>query len=235
MSGCTAPVRGHHSAAARADCPVCRYRSGYRSRSYSPAYYPPSVSRYPSSVGGSSSSGAKTVRTSSGRSVSFTAAESSALSRVRTQAQRLAQSAPDRRDLFLCHAWDDRLGAAKELHDHLVALGVTVWFSEVEVTLGTLLLREIDKGLRISRIGMVLVTPSMFKSLNLGGIADKELSALLATDRVIPITHGTTFDELRDVSPLLAARSGLSTEGQSLEDVAAKIADTVRVELSAMG
>lgn len=235
MSGCTAPVRGHHSAAARAKCPVCRYRSGYGSRSYSRPSYPPSVSRYPSSAGGSSSSGGKTVRTSSGRSVSFTAAESSALSRVRTQAQRLAQSAPDRRDLFLCHAWDDRLGAAKELHDHLVALGVTVWFSEVEVTLGALLLREIDKGLRISRIGMVLVTPSMFKSLNLGGIADKELSALLATDRVIPITHGTTFDELRDVSPLLAARSGLSTEGQSLEDVAAKIADTVRVELSATG
>lgn len=233
MSGCTAPVQGHRSASAAANCPACRYRSrSYYRPSYSyPSYTysAPASSRYPSSSGG------RSVRTSSGRSVSFTAAETSALSRVRTQAQRLAQSAPDRRDLFLCHAWDDRLGAAKELHDHLIALGVSVWFSEKDVSLGTSLLREIDKGLRVSRIGMVLVTPSMFKSLNMGGVADKELSALLETDRVIPITHGTTHEELRDVSPLLAARSGLSTKDQSLEDVAAKIADTVRADVPIVG
>jgi hypothetical protein len=39
-------------------------------------------------------------------------------------------------------------------------------------------------------------------------LADKEISALLATDRVIPMVHGVTFEELRDVSPLLAARWG---------------------------
>lgn len=31
-------------------------------------------------------------------------------------------------------------------------------------------------------------------------------------------------------SPLLAARSGLSTDGSSLSEVAAKVADTVRVK-----
>jgi hypothetical protein len=35
----------------------------------------------------------------------------------------------DLRDVFLCHAWDDRGGAAKELHDLLEARGVKVWFS----------------------------------------------------------------------------------------------------------
>lgn len=74
------------------------------------------------------------------------------------------------------------------------------------------------------------MTPALLKSLEAEGIADKELSALLATDRVIPVAHGTTFEALRDVSPLLAARSGLSTEGSSLDDVAAKIPDTVRVK-----
>ncbi|BDO42103.1 hypothetical protein CELD12_15930 [Cellulomonas sp. NTE-D12] len=76
----------------------------------------------------------------------------------------------------------------------------------------------------------MLVTPSLLKSLNAEGIADKELSALLATDRVIPVAHGTTFEALRDVSPLLAARSGLSTGESSLEEVAAKIADTVLLD-----
>jgi len=109
---------------------------------------------------------------------------------------------------------------------------VTVCFSEKDVGLGTSLIREIDKGLRNCRAGIVLVTPALFKSLDAAGIADKELSALLATDRVIPVAHGTTFEALRDVSPLLAARSGLSTEGSSLKDLAAKIADTVRTDLA---
>lgn len=37
---------------------------------------------------------------------------------------------PELRDIFLCHAWDDRRGAATELHDLLEAEGVSVWFSE---------------------------------------------------------------------------------------------------------
>lgn len=77
----------------------------------------------------------------------------------------------------------------------------------------------------------MLVTPALFTSLNNEGIAAQELSALLATDRVIPIVHGTTFDELRRVSPLLAARSGLDTANYlSLEEVATKIADTVLLD-----
>ena len=137
---------------------------------------------------------------------------------------------PERRDLFLCHAWDDRIDAARELHSHLTSRDASVWFSEEDVDLGKSLLREIDRGLRNSRIGIVLVTPALLKSLEAEGIADKELSALLATDRVIPVAHGTTFEELREVSPLLAARSGLSTDGSSLAEVAAKVADTVRVK-----
>ncbi|MEA2183749.1 MAG: hypothetical protein QOF69_2934, partial [Solirubrobacteraceae bacterium] len=71
---------------------------------------------------------------------------------------------------------------------------------------------------------------SALKSLRAEGIADKELSVLLATDRVIPVAHDTTFEALRDVSPMLASRSGLSTAESSLVDVAAKIADTVLVD-----
>jgi len=43
--------------------------------------------------------------------------------------------------------------------------------------------------------------------------------------------HGTTFEELRKVSPLLAARSGLTTSDYaSLDEVATKIADTVLLD-----
>lgn len=56
---------------------------------------------------------------------------------VARAAEVQARSYPDRRDLFLCHAWDDRQGAAKELYDQLTVSGATVWFSETEVGLGS--------------------------------------------------------------------------------------------------
>ncbi len=53
---------------------------------------------------------------------------------------------------------------------------------------------------------------------------EKELSVLLATGRVIPVAHGTTFEALREVSPMLASHAGLNTADSSLADVAAKVA-----------
>ena len=64
---------------------------------------------------------------------------------------------PDLRHIFLCHAWDDRQGVAKELCNLLMARAVSVWFSENDIGLGEPFLRAIDKGLAKSRIGIVLV------------------------------------------------------------------------------
>lgn len=131
--------------------------------------------------------------------------------------------------MFLCHAWDDRKGAAKELHDLLEARGVSVWFSEKDVLLGTNLLREIDRGLVKSRIGIVLVTPALLRRLENEGIADKELSALLVRDLLVPVVHNTTYDDLREVSPLLASRSGLTVADSSMTDVADKLGELVTI------
>lgn len=162
--------------------------------------------------------------------VTYSSSEQSYLGQVHQQAERQAQANPDKRDVFLCHACGDRHGAARELHTYLGEFGVDVWFSEEDVPLGTPLLQQIDKGLRMSRIGLVLVTPNMLKSLaNERGVAGKELAALLATERVVPVAHGVTYEVLSETSPLLASRSGLSTEEDTLEEVAAKIAETVSV------
>jgi len=158
--------------------------------------------------------------------VVYTPAEVRTLTPVRENVEKRA-SLPDLRDVFLCHAWDDRKGAAKELHDLLESLGVSVWFSEKDVLLGSSLLREIDKGLVKSRIGIVLVTPALLRRVQGEGIADKELSALLARDLLVPIVHDTTYEALREVSPLLGSRSGLSTAEGSMANVAAKLAELV--------
>lgn len=156
----------------------------------------------------------------------YTPAQVRTLTPVRENFEKRAPL-PDLRDVFLCHAWDDRGGAAKELHDLLESRGVSVWFSEKDVALGTSLLREIDRGLARSRVGIVLVTPALLRRLRGEGIADRELSALLARDLLVPIVHGTTYEALREVSPLLGSRSGLSTAEEPMADVAAKLAELV--------
>ncbi|MFT3800971.1 MAG: toll/interleukin-1 receptor domain-containing protein [Burkholderiaceae bacterium] len=156
----------------------------------------------------------------------YTPAEVRSLTPVRENVERRS-SLPDLRDVFLCHAWDDRKESAKELHDLLESKSVTVWFSEKDVLLGTSLLREIDKGLAKSRVGIVLVTPSLLKRISAEGIAEKELSALLARDLLVPVIHNTTYEALRDVSPLLGSRSGLSTAEEPMTDIADKIAELV--------
>lgn len=152
-----------------------------------------------------------------------------ALTPVRDSVEKRA-SLPDLRDVFLCHAWDDRKGAAKEIHDLLEARGVSVWFSEKDVLLGSPLLREIDKGLAKSRVGIVLVTPSFLKRIDNAGIAEKELSALLARDLLVPVVHDTTYGDLRDVSPLLGSRSGLDTSEDSMADIAEKLKELVSID-----
>lgn len=64
------------------------------------------------------------------------------------------------------------------------------------------------QGLGKFRVGIVLVTPAMLRRLPAEGIADKELPALLRREWLVPVVHGTTYEELEQVSLLLASRVG---------------------------
>lgn len=231
MARCTAPSRGHRTASGAANCPAC----GGRSRSYG-GYWSSSYPSYSSSgssgsgrSGGGSGSSARPRWSRAGSSVSYTPAQVRSLTPIRQTVETRAAEQPDLRDVFLCHAWDDRQGPAKELHNMLVTAGVKVWFSEHDLGLGIPMMRAIDKGLASSRIGLVLVTPALLARLPKESVADKELSALLAGNQLVPIVHNTTYEALRNVSPLLASRSGLDTAEDSMAVVAAKIAELVAV------
>ena len=232
MSGCTAPRRGHRTSSGAAACPVHG-----RSRSYySPSYYSPPIR---SGGGGSGTRSSGRGGGGDGRStkprwspatspVTYTADEVAALDRYRTKIEAIGPRA-EFYDLFLCHAWDDRREAADELHGLLEDEGVSVWFSEKDIILGQPFMREIDKGLAKTRIGLVLITPAFLMRVEDGGVSEKELSELLARDLLIPVAHGVTYDEIRTVSPLLGSRNGMSTDEDSMKDIAKKVAELVAV------
>ncbi|GLY30441.1 toll/interleukin-1 receptor domain-containing protein [Kineosporia sp. NBRC 101731] len=131
-------------------------------------------------------------------------------------------------DVFLCHAWPDRQAAAKDAYNLLVGKNVSVWFSEVSLRPGTDMRVAIEKGLVTSRMGIVLVTPAMLDKLRTDrSIANAELSALLRRNLLVPVLHGVMFEDLDQVSPMLASRGGFSTAEEPIEDVIVKIAELV--------
>ena len=223
MAKCTAPITGHRTASGRANCPVCGRKSGRNLGSYyTTTYNRPSTGLiynvFPQRPKWSPHSSA----------VAYSSKEIRTLMPFRESVEKRSIIS-GLKDVFLCHAWDDRKNFAKEICEILENNGVSVWFSEKDVPLGSILLREIDKGLANSKIGIVLVTPAFIERIKGEGIAEKELSALLARDLLIPIIHNTTFEKLFEVSPLLASRSGLSTAEDSIENIAIKISELVKI------
>ncbi|MFQ3192954.1 MAG: hypothetical protein ACI936_004108 [Paraglaciecola sp.] len=91
------------------------------------------------------------------------------------------------------------------------------------------MMHAIDKGLANSRIGLVLVSPVMLERLPKESVADKELSTLLADNQLIPIVQNTSYEALRNVSPMLASITGLDTSEDSMAVVAEKIAELVEI------
>lgn len=231
MAQCTAPREGHRTSSGAANCPACRGRSSYRSYYSPPSYYSsptPTRSSDGSSSGGGGGRPSRPRWSPANSPVSYTADEVASLDRYRSKVEAVGPRA-ESYDLFLCHAWDDRRETATDLHNLLEAADVSVWFSEKDIVLGQPFMREIDKGLAKTRIGLVLITPAFLRRIESGGVSEKELSELLSRDLLIPVAHGVTYDEIRSVSPLLGSRNGLSTAEDSMDDIAKKVAELVAV------
>ncbi len=77
------------------------------------------------------------------------------------------------------------------------------------------MMRAIDKGLANSKVGLVLVTPAMLERLPKESVADKELSALLAGNRLVPMST-TQLTKLFAICPYLALRSGFNSSEDSM-------------------
>ena len=234
MARCTAPVYGHRTASGAAACPACGGRYGRYSGNKATAdygsYSSPSYSSSGAAVAAVSEvqQQRKAAWSRAGSSVVYTPAEVRALTPVRESIERRAPL-PDPRDVFLCHAWDDRGGAAKELHDLLESRGVSVWFSEKDVAP-----RYAVAPRNRQRTGEVASRdragdPCAAAPPPRRGYRRQRAIGTPSADLLVPIVHGTTYEALREVSPLLGSRSGLNTTEDTMANVAAKLAELVAI------
>lgn len=67
------------------------------------------------------------------------------------------------RDVFLCHASEDKKGYVKPLYDELVKNGITVWYDEGEILWGDRITTKIDEGIKISKFAIVCFSNNFLK------------------------------------------------------------------------
>ena len=132
-------------------------------------------------------------------------------------------------DFFICHASEDKDDLVRELAELLRAGGAGVWYDEFAMKVGSRLRREIDRGLANSRFGIVVVSEHFFAK----EWPQKELDGLFSLDtknqnRILPIWHKVTKDEVARRSPTLADIVALNTGIQSIGEIADELLEMVQ-------
>lgn len=125
-------------------------------------------------------------------------------------------------DLFISHAFEDKNAFANDLALELTKAGLKVWYSGFELKLGDSIAGSINKALKNATFGIVVISPVYLKKR----WAMNELNALLAQEaeqnRILPILHTITIDEIKVDFPILADRYAISSD-QGMDLVVKKV------------
>jgi hypothetical protein len=132
-------------------------------------------------------------------------------------------------DIFICHASEDKDEIVRPLAMALVEQGLRVWYDEFTLTVGDHLRRSIDKGLALSRYGLVVLSPNFFAK----NWPQTELDGLTVRERggekiILPVWHNVDEPYVRRFSPTLADRVAVSTQ-RGLESVVKEILNAMRL------
>jgi len=116
-------------------------------------------------------------------------------------------------DFFISHASEDKEAIARPLADALRRRGYRVWYDEFTLKLGDSLRRSIDRGLRDSTYGIVILSRAFFAKewpqKELDGLNEREIDGKKV---ILPIWHDVSKDDVMDYSPILAGKLAAKTK-----------------------
>lgn len=132
-------------------------------------------------------------------------------------------------DVFISHASEDKDDLVRPLANALINEGLNVWYDEMTLRIGDSLRQKIDKGLATSRVGLVVLSPSFiakgWTNYELDGIVTRAVSG---EQVLLPIWHNITKQQVIDYSPSLADKVARSTATNTINEIAAEIAELIR-------
>lgn len=135
-------------------------------------------------------------------------------------------------DVFISHASEDKDAIVRPLTTELERLSVRVWYDEFSLKLGDSLSASIDKGLKESRFGLLVLS----KSFLVKNWPDYEYRSLLTRQIdgekvILPLWYGVTKDEVKGYSLYLADIKGFPVSEENLMVAALAILRVVRPDI----
>ncbi|HEY4354633.1 MAG TPA: toll/interleukin-1 receptor domain-containing protein [Acidobacteriaceae bacterium] len=139
-------------------------------------------------------------------------------------------------DVFISHASEDKEAFVEPLALELRKRGLVVWYDKFELKIGDSLRESIERGLSVSRFGVVVFSPSFFKKRwpkkELNGLFSRELSG--NKKKILPILHGTSIDEIRKRFPIQSDRFFLQST-LDLDELCQKLISEIKPDLLRLG
>jgi hypothetical protein len=116
-------------------------------------------------------------------------------------------------DVFISHASEDKEQVARPIAEELSNRGLQVFYDDFTLKIGDNLRESIDRGLRDSTYGVVILSKSFFAK----DWPKKELEGLIARERngknvILPIWHKVSQDDVENYSPILAGKLAAKTD-----------------------
>jgi len=134
-------------------------------------------------------------------------------------------------DAFISHASEDKAKVARPLARELEKLGFSVWYDEFSLKVGDSLRGTIDRGLRLSRFGVLILSKNFFAKnwpqYELNGLVSREIEG---NKVLLPVWHGVTKKQVEHFSAPLSDRVAVSTSTSSIKNIAKVLAEAMTHE-----
>lgn len=129
-------------------------------------------------------------------------------------------------DVFVSHASEDKEDFVDEFVEALRNLKLKVWYDTSAIKWGDSMREKIDKGLRKSRFGVVVLSPNYIADGKYWTKA--ELDGLFQLESIngkiiLPIWHHLTKKEVMDYSPIIANKLAMTTATMTPQEIAEKL------------
>lgn len=129
-------------------------------------------------------------------------------------------------DVFISHAYEDKHIFTNELAIALKEEGLKVWYSGFELKLGDSIAESVNNALKGAQYGIVVISPIYLEKQ----WAMCELKALFTQEaernRILPILHNITIEEIKEQLPMLADRYAVSSE-KGLDYIIDKVMEVI--------
>jgi hypothetical protein len=131
-------------------------------------------------------------------------------------------------DAFICHASEDKDSIARPLARELGRLGFSVWFDEFSLKVGDSLRKNIDRGLRLSRFGIIILSKSFFSKnwpqYELSGLVSREIEGHKV---ILPVWHKVSKRDVEHFSAPLSDKVAANTANASVRKIARSLAEAM--------